>query len=60
MQQLTLFQMRLVAVVALILCAVGMVVCRWFEPGLPWLGWPRAFFEAGTIGALADWFAVVV
>lgn len=37
-----------------------MVLCRWFEAEVPWLAWPRSFFEAGTIGALADWFAVVV
>jgi uncharacterized membrane-anchored protein YjiN (DUF445 family) len=55
----TLPQMRMVATGALVACAVGMVVCRLFEASHPWLGWPRAFFEAGTIGALADWFAVV-
>ena len=27
-------------------------------PGYPWLGAINAFAEAGTIGALADWFAV--
>jgi len=26
---------------------------------MPWLAWPRAFFEAATVGAMADWFAVV-
>lgn len=56
----TLPQMRTIATGALVVCAVGMVVCRLFEVSHPWLGWPRAFFEAGTIGALADWFAVVV
>jgi uncharacterized membrane-anchored protein YjiN (DUF445 family) len=25
----------------------------------PWLGWVHAFAEAGMVGALADWFAVV-
>ncbi len=25
----------------------------------PWLGWVRAFAEAGTVGAVADWYAVV-
>ncbi len=25
----------------------------------PWLGWLHAFAEAGMVGALADWFAVV-
>ena len=25
----------------------------------PWLAWLRAFAEAGTVGAIADWYAVV-
>ncbi|MGN5479557.1 DUF445 domain-containing protein [Cupriavidus basilensis] len=25
----------------------------------PWLAWVRAFAEAGTVGAVADWYAVV-
>ena len=25
----------------------------------PWLHWVRAFAEAGTVGAMADWYAVV-
>ena len=33
-------------------------VTGWFEPQYPWLGYVRAFAEAGTVGALADWFAV--
>ncbi len=56
---LSLTRMRRVATGALIVCVIGMVVCRIFEPEWPWLAWPRAFFEAGTVGALADWFAVV-
>ncbi|MEX1120073.1 MAG: DUF445 domain-containing protein [Terrimicrobiaceae bacterium] len=59
MKQYTLPQMRMVATGALVFCIVGMVVCRIYEPVLPLLIWPRAFFEAGTVGALADWFAVV-
>jgi uncharacterized membrane-anchored protein YjiN (DUF445 family) len=51
--------MRMVATGALIICAVGMVVCRIYEPIHPSIGFLRAFFEAATIGALADWFAVV-
>ena len=51
--------MRRVATGALVLCATAMVICRWWEAEVPWLGWFRAIFEAGTIGALADWFAVV-
>lgn len=51
--------MRRIATGALAGCVTGMIACRILEPGLPWLAWPRAFFEAGTVGALADWFAVV-
>jgi uncharacterized membrane-anchored protein YjiN (DUF445 family) len=57
--KLSLSQMRVIATGALVVCVIGMVVCRWFEASLPWLAWPRAFFEAATVGALADWFAVV-
>jgi uncharacterized membrane-anchored protein YjiN (DUF445 family) len=28
-------------------------------PDLAWLAWLRSFAEAGTVGALADWYAVV-
>ena len=55
----TLAQMRAIATGALLVCVIGMVACRLGEPVYPWLAWPRAFFEAGTVGALADWFAVV-
>jgi len=48
-----------VALGALIVCVIGLVLCRLNEDIWPWLAWPRAFFEAGTVGALADWFAVV-
>lgn len=56
---LTLPQMRRVASGALVVCVVAMIVCRLGEASWPWLAWPRAAFEAATIGALADWFAVV-
>lgn len=29
-----------------------------FQSGHPWLNWLRAFAEAGTVGAVADWYAV--
>ncbi len=51
--------MRLIATGALVFCSVMMAVCRLLEPMQPWLVWPRAFFEAATVGAMADWFAVV-
>lgn len=28
------------------------------QPAYPWLAWVRAFAEAGSVGAIADWFAV--
>ena len=34
-------------------------VCVVFQADYPWLAWPRAFAEAGVIGAIADWYAVV-
>ena len=39
-------------IVLLLACAVG-------QGHYPWLAWPRAFAEAGTVGAIADWYAVV-
>ncbi|MGF6720995.1 uncharacterized membrane-anchored protein YjiN (DUF445 family) [Paraburkholderia sp. GAS41] len=42
-----------VAMIGLLLvCVVG-------QTAHPWLAWPRAFAEAGTVGAIADWYAVV-
>jgi len=56
---LSLPQMRRVATGALVFCVIAMIACRLGESSWPWLAWPRAAFEAATIGALADWFAVV-
>jgi len=43
----------LAALVALLLASVlG-------QASYPWLAWVRAFAEAGTVGAVADWYAVV-
>lgn len=56
---LSLSQMRRVATGALIFCVGAMIVCRLGESSWAWLAWPRAAFEAATVGALADWFAVV-
>jgi uncharacterized membrane-anchored protein YjiN (DUF445 family) len=30
-----------------------------YQPTHPWLHWVRAFAEAGAVGAMADWYAVV-
>ena len=34
--------------------------CVAWQADHSWLAWPRAFAEAGTVGAIADWYAVVV
>jgi uncharacterized membrane-anchored protein YjiN (DUF445 family) len=39
-------------IVLLLVCVIG-------QAAHPWLAWPRAFAEAGTVGAIADWYAVV-
>jgi uncharacterized membrane-anchored protein YjiN (DUF445 family) len=51
--------MHRIATGALVACVIGMIICRLLEPSAPWLAWLRAFFEAATVGAMADWFAVV-
>jgi uncharacterized membrane-anchored protein YjiN (DUF445 family) len=48
-----------VATALLVAMAALFLVARAFEPDYPWLGYVRAFAEAGMVGALADWFAVV-
>ena len=57
--KITLEKMRWIASGALIFCLAGLIFSRLGEASWPWLAWPRAFFEAATVGALADWFAVV-
>ncbi len=43
----------------LLLAMVALYVITGFgEEQYPWLGYVRAFAEAATVGALADWFAV--
>jgi uncharacterized membrane-anchored protein YjiN (DUF445 family) len=51
--------MKLVATGLLIFMAVVYTVSRGFERRFPWLAPVIAFAEAGIVGALADWFAVV-
>jgi uncharacterized membrane-anchored protein YjiN (DUF445 family) len=43
----------LAAMIALLIASVG------WQASYPWLAWVRAFAEAGTVGAIADWYAVV-
>lgn len=52
-------RMRIVATGLLILMLVAFVLCWRFEAAFPWLAYPRAFAEAGMVGACADWFAIV-
>ncbi|MGD0230237.1 MAG: DUF445 family protein [Syntrophorhabdales bacterium] len=58
-QERALKRMKLFATGLLVLMVVTYWVCRMFERRHPLLGFVAAFSEAGTIGALADWFAVV-
>jgi len=55
----TLPQMRRIATGSLLFCILAMALAKFFEPSLPALAWLTAFFEAATVGAMADWFAVV-
>jgi uncharacterized membrane-anchored protein YjiN (DUF445 family) len=52
-------RMRFFATALLVLMLVIFIVTSYGEHIWPWLAYPRAFAEAGMIGACADWFAVV-
>jgi len=52
-------RMRFFATALLVLMLVIFVATSWAAAQWPWLAYPRAFAEAGMIGACADWFAVV-
>jgi uncharacterized membrane-anchored protein YjiN (DUF445 family) len=52
-------KMRRLATGAFVVVFIGMIVLRMLEQVHPSFGFPRAFCEAATVGALADWFAVV-
>jgi len=58
-QERSLKRMKLFATGLLVLMAVVCWVSRMLQSRYPLLGFVAAFSEAGTIGALADWFAVV-
>src|SRR5215475_13174206 len=51
--------MRFFATALLVLMFIIFVATSFAEAQWPWLAYPRAFAEAGMIGACADWFAVV-
>jgi uncharacterized membrane-anchored protein YjiN (DUF445 family) len=52
-------RMRFFATALLVLMFIIFVATSFGEVQWPWLAYPRAFAEAGMIGACADWFAVV-
>src|SRR5437868_3856041 len=51
-------RMRLLATGLLVLMAAAFVATSFELHRWPWLAWVRAFAEASTVGAVADWFAV--
>jgi uncharacterized membrane-anchored protein YjiN (DUF445 family) len=52
-------RMRMLATLLLVLMTVVFVAASLAEAHAAWLGYVRAFAEAGMVGACADWFAVV-
>ena len=52
-------RMRRTATCLLAFMIALLFVCVAWQAGHPWLAWLRAFAEAGTVGAIADWYAVV-
>mgnify|MGYP002777034514 CR=1 FL=1 len=50
--------MKIAATGLLVAMAATYFTARSLEPQYPWLGWVKAFAEAGMVGGLADWFAV--
>lgn len=53
-----LARMRALATSLLVVMALVFVAASAAETRWPWLVWIRAFAEAATVGAVADWFAV--
>src|SRR5690554_3751338 len=52
--------MKLLAVACLIFFAIVYVISVMLQDQYPWLEYLAAFSEAAMVGALADWYAVVV
>ncbi|MEO6114290.1 MAG: DUF445 domain-containing protein [Sphingomicrobium sp.] len=50
--------MKAAATGLLVVMAAVFLAARHYEAAYPWLGWVKAFAEAGMVGGLADWFAV--
>ena len=51
-------EMKRLALALLLFMLATFIVSVSLENVHPWLAWIRAFAEAGSIGAIADWFAV--
>ncbi|TKC80215.1 DUF445 domain-containing protein [Trinickia terrae] len=51
--------MRTAATCLLAAMIALLLTCVVWQHAYPWLEWPRAFAEAATVGAIADWYAVV-
>ncbi|WP_322042122.1 DUF445 domain-containing protein [Paraburkholderia sp. J67] len=51
--------MRITATCLLAAMVALLLACVAWQPEFSWLAWPRAFSEAGAVGAIADWYAVV-
>lgn len=56
---LSLTRMRWVATCLLAGTIALLLVCVLYQAEYPWLAWLRSFAEAGAVGAIADWYAVV-
>ncbi|MFP3564139.1 DUF445 domain-containing protein [Paraburkholderia sp. SIMBA_030] len=54
-----LTRMRRTATCLLAVMIALLLVCIPLQARYSWLAWLRAFAEAGTVGAIADWYAVV-
>jgi uncharacterized membrane-anchored protein YjiN (DUF445 family) len=54
-----LTRMRRTATCLLAAMIALLIVCVRYQGAHPWLAWVRAFAEAGAVGAIADWYAVV-
>lgn len=52
-------RMRKTATCVLAAMIVLLILCVIWQAQYSWLAWLRAFAEAGTVGAIADWYAVV-
>ncbi|WP_321881798.1 DUF445 domain-containing protein [Burkholderia cepacia] len=54
-----LIRMRRIATCLLAGMAVLLIASVTWQRNYPWLSWLQAFSEAGLVGAIADWYAVV-